>query len=258
MNEQSSLQYDSAKSVAAATEELSVSVREVASSASDTTGAAFRAQQLIATGNERIRETVQMTTRVVDAVQRSSTTINELSAAIQKIGNITQVITGIAGQTNLLALNAAIEAARAGEAGRGFAVVADEVRTLAERTSSSTRDIAATIAEIQSVTAEAVEAMASACKEVEATTMSLQSSAESLDGVTLAANEVAGMAQSISAATIEQTQASEEVAQNMERITQLIERNLLAAQQAKQATNELLDTSGNLKTLIGGFQIHKG
>ena len=257
VNEQSTLQFDSAKSVAAATEELSVSVREVANSASDTTSAAQRAQQLIKSGNDRIRETVLMTTRVVDAVERSSSTINTLSAAIHKIGSITQVITDIAGQTNLLALNAAIEAARAGEQGRGFAVVADEVRTLAERTSTSTRDIAATIAEIQSVTREAVEAMASARKEVEATTSSLQSSAESLDGVTQAADEVAEMAQSISAATVEQTQASEEVAQNMERITQLIEGNLAAAQQANLASNELLDTSGSLKALIGEFQIHK-
>ncbi|MDE1543997.1 PAS domain-containing methyl-accepting chemotaxis protein [Dechloromonas agitata] len=257
VNEQSALQYDSAKSVAAATEELSVSVREVASSANDTTAAAQLAQQLIKAGNEQIRETVQMTTRVVDAVERSSATINVLSAAIHKIDSITQAITDIAGQTNLLALNAAIEAARAGEQGRGFAVVADEVRTLAERTSSSTRDIASTIAEIQSVTAEAVEAMASARKEVVATTASLQNNAESLDGVTQAASEVARMSQSISEATVEQTQASEDVAQNMERITQLIEGNLQAAQLAKQSSNELLDTSSSLKDLIGEFQIHK-
>lgn len=257
VNEQSALQYDSAKSVAAATEELSVSVREVANSANDTTGAALLAQQLIKASNDQIRETVQMTTRVVDAVERSSATINVLSAAIHKIDSITRTITDIAGQTNLLALNAAIEAARAGEQGRGFAVVADEVRTLAERTSSSTRDIASTIAEIQSVTAEVVEAMASARKEVVATTSSLQNSAEGLDGVTQAASEVARMSQSISEATVEQTQASEDVAQNMERITQLIEGNLQAAQQAQLASNELLDTSGSLKALIGEFQIRK-
>jgi methyl-accepting chemotaxis protein len=257
VNEQSTLQYDSAKSIAAATEQLSVSVREVAGSAGDTSDSALRAQQLISQGNARIGETVKVTDHVVDAVQRSTQTINTLSLAINKIGGISQVISEIAGQTNLLALNAAIEAARAGEHGRGFAVVADEVRTLAERTAASTRDIASTINEIQNVTAEAVGAMANARSEVDATIASLMSSADSLDGVTRAADEVSAMAQSISTATVEQTQASEEVAQNMERITQLIEGNMQAAQQAKQGANELLTTAGNLKALINEFQMHR-
>ena len=250
-------QYDSAKSVAAATEELSVSVREVAGSAGDTSDAAQRAQQLIADGNARIGETVHMTRRVVEAVSRSGDTIHTLSEAIRKIGHITQIIGDVAGRTNLLALNAAIEAARAGEQGRGFAVVADEVRTLAERTASSSRDIAATVAAIQSVTAEAVEAMAVARAEVEATIASLDDGAASLGGVTRAADEVTGMSRSISAATVEQTQASEEVARNMERITQLIDDNLQASRDAKRAAGELLATSGNLKAMIGEFRIHK-
>ena len=256
VRESSTLQHDSAKSVATATEELSVSVREVAHGAGNTSQAAREAQQLIEAGSARIGQTVHMTQRVVSAVAESSDAINTLSGAIHKIGNITQVITEVAGQTNLLALNAAIEAARAGEQGRGFAVVADEVRTLAERTASSTRDIAATVAEIQSVTARAVDAMAIARQEVEATIEHLQSGAESLSGVTRAADDVTAMSLNISAATVEQTEASEDVARNMERISQLIEGNLDAAQQATRAAHELLDTSGKLKDLIGGFRIH--
>ncbi|MDD3353452.1 PAS domain-containing methyl-accepting chemotaxis protein [Zoogloea sp.] len=253
---QSTLQYDSAKSVAAATEELSVSVREVASSAGETTAAAQRAQALIEAGNARIHQTVEKTHRVVATVTQSSETINALSVAVQRIGSITQVISEVAGQTNLLALNAAIEAARAGEQGRGFAVVADEVRTLAERTSSSTRDIAATVADIQTMTHQAVTAMAAARQEVQDTILHLQESATSLEGVTLAADEVTAMAHTISAATEQQTHASEEVASNMERITQLIEDNLQAAHQATTSAGELVDTSTRLKTLISGFRIH--
>lgn len=255
VDQQSTLQFDSIKSVAAATEQLSVSVREVASNAEETKAAAQRAQSLVDLSNRDIGLTVASTDKVVDAVRRSNDIIVELSSAIDKIGNITQVIKDIAGQTNLLALNAAIEAARAGEQGRGFAVVADEVRTLAERTTTSTHDIASTVARIQAVTAQAVEAMESAHLAVESSIASLESSASSQAGVASVAGEVTKMASNISVATVEQTQASEEVAQNMEQLSQLIETNMTVVQRSRQGADELFEISASLNAMIGNFKI---
>ncbi|MBN9694325.1 MAG: methyl-accepting chemotaxis protein [Zoogloea sp.] len=256
VSEQSAHQFDDAQSVTAATEQLSVSVREVASNATDTSDAANRVQSLIETGNQRIGQTVSMTRQVVDAMAQSGATVTALSQAIQQIGKVTGVISALASQTNLLALNAAIEAARAGEQGRGFAVVADEVRTLAERTASSTQEITATVDQIQAMSGLAVEAMAAARREVEATITHLQQGAGDLGNVTGAADEVTERSRQISSATVEQTQASEDVARSMERITQRIEDNQEAARCATRAAQELLHTSGRLKALIEGFTIH--
>jgi len=255
--EQSSRQHEAAQSVAATTEEFSVSVREVADYAEATASAARQSEELVATSNAEIGQTLNVTSRVVDAVHRSSATIAELSSAIQKIGDITIVIGEIAKQTNLLALNAAIEAARAGEQGRGFAVVADEVRKLAERTTSSTADIAKTVGEIQGVTQRAVSDMELASREVEIGIGSMQKSVSSLEGVARASNQVSDMAKHISNSTVEQAKASEEVAQSMERISLLIEENSHIAQDASGTTSELLATAAGLNRLINGFELYK-
>jgi aerotaxis receptor len=256
INEQSERQFDSAKSVAAATQQLSVSVREVAHSAGETRSAAQRADELVATGNRRIGESLEVSERVARAVQRSGATITQLTAAIARIGEISTVIKDIAGQTNLLALNAAIEAARAGDQGRGFAVVADEVRKLAEKTTKSTATIGGLLAEVEAAAGRAVTDMNSAEREVAAGMASMQESAVSLKGVTRASKDATDMALNISSATVQQSQASEEVADNMERMSQLIEGNLQAAQAAKHAAAELMGTSGTLRALIGNFRLH--
>lgn len=256
--EQSGQQLSRVKSVATATEKLSVSIREVANTANNTTNSAEISQRMVENGNTQIGTTMETIRRVVDAVQQSSGTITELSEASKRIGTVTQIINDIAGQTNLLALNAAIEAARAGEQGRGFAVVADEVRKLAERTASSTGDIAQAIAEIERVSGLASRSMDMAAREVQAGIVAMQESSSSLAEVTDASSEVAVSSRNISSATVEQINASEDVARNMEQISQLIEVNAAATLAANRSADELLTTAEALNTLLGGFHLYQG
>ncbi len=254
---QSEQQQSSVEGVAAATEEFSQSVQEVAANAQDTARAARESQERVDQSNTNISQSMAATARVVDAVGASNATIGQLNLSIAKIGDITRVIADIASQTNLLALNAAIEAARAGEQGRGFAVVADEVRKLAERTTTSTADINNTVNEIQSVTAQAVASMEVASQEVEMGIGKLRESVAGLEGITQSSSEVSQMAGQISDAARQQGIASEEVASSMQQITDLIEQNTQSARQARQASEELLQTARQLEALIDGFELYQ-
>jgi aerotaxis receptor len=257
VHDQSEQQRDNAQAVAAAAEEFSQSVKEVASSASSVSTITNTAQDEVGKAQGSMNHSMDSTGRVVVSVQETSNTIAELDRAIAKIGVITQVIREIADQTNLLALNAAIEAARAGEQGRGFAVVADEVRKLAERTSSSTSDIAHTVGEIRSVTDSAVASMERAVKEVDESNSLMRASGDGLSKVTAISQEVADMARHIADAAQEQVIASEQVSSNIERIATLIDGNVAASEQAETAARELLDTAEQLRQTVGSFKLVK-
>ncbi len=193
----------------------------------------------------------------IQEAQADQERVAQVVAEARSLESLTKLIKGIASQTNLLALNAAIEAARAGEQGRGFAVVADEVRKLAERTTSSTTDIATMVSEIQSVTQSAVSSMQQAAQEVETGIGMLRESVSGLEGITGASQQVSGMAQQISEAAQQQNIASQEVASNMEHITDLIEQNTDSARQAKSAADELLHTAQQLDNVVAQFQLYQ-
>ena len=254
---QSEQQQASVEGVAAATEQFSQSAQEVAASAQETATTARESQDKVTASNAHINQSMEATNRVVEAVTASNATINQLNQSIAKIGDITKVIADIASQTNLLALNAAIEAARAGEQGRGFAVVADEVRKLAERTTASTADINATVNEIQQVTVEAVAGMDLAAQEVETGIGMLRESVAGLEDITQSSSQVTLKAGQISNAARQQGVASEEMAGSMQQITDLIEQNTDAAREARRAADELLHTAHELDQLIAGFELYR-
>ncbi|QDU72381.1 methyl-accepting chemotaxis protein [Mucisphaera calidilacus] len=248
-------QNDQVVQVSASIEQMSASIVEVARKSGDASGAADEAGRMAEQGGEVVHETIGGMNTINETVSDSSKSVTELGKRGAQIGEVITVINDIADQTNLLALNAAIEAARAGEHGRGFAVVADEVRKLADRTTKATEEIGDSIEAIQTETESAVVKMGRGTEQVEVGVTKATSAGESLEKIVTASREVAGMIQSIAAAAEQQSSASEEVSRSVSSIRGIAEESSRGADQAAQAATSLTQKSERLNDLVSKFRL---
>ena len=255
VQESSSAQSDAASAVAAAVEQASTSVSETASNANDATAIVNDAKAETAAATAVMTEAVRTMKSIAELIGHSSTNVNELSASSAKIGGIIAVIREIADQTNLLALNAAIEAARAGEQGRGFAVVADEVRKLAERTTKATAEIGSLVTSIQTGVGRAVASMHEADTQAGQSLELVGRTELALGRIGDGSERVAASVFAISGALNELDTAIREVAQNVEKIAQMTEVNNTASH-ANHATARTLDSlSAGLRESVSAYRI---
>jgi methyl-accepting chemotaxis protein len=230
---------EAAASMAAAVEQMTVSINHVADSAREALAITARAGSLSEDGGAVIENAVTEMKRIAGSVRGVADSIANLGDQSERISSIVQTIKDVADQTNLLALNAAIEAARAGEAGRGFAVVADEVRKLAERTTQATGEIGDMIGAIQGSAQSAVGSMQDAVAQVDRGTELAEQAGEAITSIRSVNGEVMAVMNDISAAISEQGIASSSIAQQVERVAQASEENSASARMSSQSAEQL-------------------
>ncbi|QZA76817.1 cache domain-containing protein [Deefgea tanakiae] len=248
-------QADATCSMAAAMEELTVSISHISDNSNMTEHASRDATELARTGVTQVRDTTELMEHIARSVSGATHQIQELDSKAKAISGIAAVIKDIAGQTNLLALNAAIEAARAGEQGRGFAVVADEVRKLAERTSSATIDIERMLITILGETEQVVLLMQTALPEVNRGVELARHVANSLQHIHQGAESTLEHLQEVSSATREQSVASNSIAVRVEDISQMVEETSLAIRHSAESARGVEQIAGELKEMVGRFRI---
>jgi methyl-accepting chemotaxis protein len=246
-----------AVSVADASKEMAVTSADIARNCQLAAGGATRASDSARSGAEVVENAIRMMREIADTVQESSRTVSSLGERSTQIGTIISAIKEIAEQTNLLALNAAIEAARAGEQGRGFAVVADEVRKLAERTSNATREIGEMITNIQNETSMAVAAMGKGMNQVQTGRDGAARSGEALREILAQVTAVAEQVSQIAMAAEAQTATTGAISKNIEKIKETIHVTSREAAASAVAANEMNAIAEELMSGVGKFKIRE-
>jgi len=250
----SQCQSDAASSMAAAVEQMTVGIEHIARNASEADSLAKHSGDLSRQGGDIVASVVAEISEIARSVESSARTVEELGERSGQVSAIVGVIGDIAAQTNLLALNAAIEAARAGEQGRGFAVVADEVRKLAERTANSTKEITEMVASIQHGTQDAVAGMEQGVARVHEGVQRAQHAGEAMGGIREAANQVLATVAEISHALREQSTASAEIAKQVTMIARMAEENGSAVGSNHQTANRLGELADTLLNNVSRFK----
>ena len=251
----SSVQSEAASSMAASIEQLTVSINHIAARAKDTRALAGTAGALAVSGAKVIVSSVGKINDIADSARLAAEKISELKKQSESIFTVVTVIKEVADQTNLLALNAAIEAARAGEQGRGFAVVADEVGKLAEKTTHSTHAISELLSGVQASATNAHEGMNAMVALVEEGIEGARSAGTAIEQIRAGTLDVVVMVSEISEAVVEQGQASDHIAQQVERIAQMTEENSASAQNAADAAKKLNDMAASIRGTVSAYRV---
>ena len=248
-------QNQATEQVSLVVEEMVSSVKAVSNNANSASEAANQADTAAKDGRDIVIKTVDSINGLAEEVERAGEVIRKLEADTGNVGTILDVIKGIAEQTNLLALNAAIEAARAGEQGRGFAVVADEVRTLASRTQDSTQEIQKVIEELQTAARSAVDVMGQSKQRAQESVEHAAQTGESLAAITERVSAITEMNRQIASAAEEQERAAYSIKENVLGIKETSETAMRSIQKVEEASLSLVDISGNLQRVTGEFKV---